>query len=35
MNVGTMLMFKGSVNVDVLVNLKGDVMNVFSNELQL
>ena len=34
MDVGTMLMFKGSVNVDVLVNLASEVVRVFTNELQ-
>ena len=34
MDVGTMLTFKGSVNVDVLVNLASEVVRVFTNELQ-
>lgn len=35
MDVGTTLTFKGSVNVDVLVNLESEVMRVFTNELPI
>jgi len=34
MDVGTKLMYKGSVYVDVFVSLESEAMNDFTNELQ-